>query len=126
MARGNRKKGAGGYLVSWRLIILLVAASLICLCYLWLRGRCEALGEELKALEVRKASLRSLYLAEESRWSDLSSPAEVEGALRRHGLVMTWPDQSQIVRLEPVRGPQEILQARWIRASDFQRVVMND
>ena len=126
MPRGNRKKGAGGYLVSWRLTVLLVSASFLCLCYLWLRGRCEALGDDLKELEARQTSLQRLLLIEQSEWSDLCSPSNIEQALQRHGLVMTWPSKDQIVRLDPRETPKTIAGVRPPGPRTYERVVMND
>ncbi len=98
MAGRNKKKSQAG-VVPAKFAVTLVVLSIISLCYLWLRGRCETLGRDLKDLEVRKAALQRAYLNAEYRWSNFKSPSNIDRALKAQGLVMGWPGKDQVVRL---------------------------
>lgn len=93
--RGVSAKG----IVPIRLVILIVLAPVLCLGYLSLDNRCEALGKELKTLDREIVDLNRKCLNEELRWMSMKSPGEIDKALRRWHLAMTWPDEQQIVRL---------------------------
>lgn len=100
MSRRNRKKRkAAGFIVPLPFAIGMVLASTLSLGYLWLGNRCETIGKELKGLEARKEDLHRKCLYEESRWANMTAPQEIEKALRRHNLSVTWPSSDQIVRL---------------------------
>jgi hypothetical protein len=129
MARKNRKRHTGGYLIPVPLTVMLIVMAALSLCYLWLRARCDALGEELKAMEVRKASLQRVYLNEEFKLTNLKSPASLERALRRHNLVMAWPNRDQIVRLsDPDLGHALMYKelTKSSRRETLGKVLMND
>jgi hypothetical protein len=78
---------------------VLSVLSVVALSYLWLGGRCEALGRELKELEAERANLHRVAQHEEYRWARMCAPLSIERALRRYGIRMSWPDKDRIVRL---------------------------
>ncbi|MBN1671319.1 MAG: hypothetical protein JXR37_09815 [Kiritimatiellae bacterium] len=102
MARRNRKKSTGGYIFPVPFAALLVLASILALCYLWLDGRCEALAKELKALEAEKETLRQRCATEEGRWAKMKTPPSIEEALLRHNMKMFRPDEKHTVRVYEV------------------------
>lgn len=129
MMHRNRKKNSGSYLVLVPFAVMLVALSALSLCYLWLCGRCEALGEDIRGLEVRKAALERNLLNEDSKWANTKSPLTIEKALKRHGLIMMWPAPEQIVRLPDSGGPLTLMSERIVettRDKAWKKVVMND
>ena len=77
----------------------LVLAAVIALSYLWLCGRCENLGREIKDLERELAAIEVRVQSEEYKWTNLTSPRRFELILRRHGLNMSWPEEGRVVRL---------------------------
>ena len=126
MQRKNKRKPSGGYLIPMPFAVMLVVISGLALFYLWLCERCDAVGQDLKALEGRRISLQKSYLNEEYRWANLRSPANVDMLLKKHGLTMTWPSRDQIVRLT---GTHDLLSqevAEMARYRGLERVVMND
>ncbi len=99
--RTNRKKERSrGFLVVGPLALVMVFGSGLSIGYLWLEIRCEALGRQLKQLEVKKHQVHTKYAMAESRWARMTGPEQLEGALRRHGLAMEWPREDQILRVD--------------------------
>ena len=98
MARANKKR-VDGFVFPAPFAVGVVLVSGLALVYVWMGGRCEAMGKELKGLETDKKELAKKFQAEEFRWSRMKSPASVEHALVRHGVTMNWPRKDQIVRL---------------------------
>ena len=128
MARSNKKK-SGGHLIPLPFSMMLIVIAVLALCYLWMRQRCDAIGNELKALETRKAAAERLHLSQESELANLKSPQNVDRALRQHGLLMTWPSSDQIVRVPEADGPWAeayTLTVDTNRSTALRRVVMND
>ena len=109
------------------LTLALVAALL--LGYLRMQSRTEALGREIKQLEIKHEQLRTKLVKEQCEWARLQSPASLEKALKESGLVMTWPGRDQIVKLrsdgsiESMMGPEPRTPGRYARVD---RIVMND
>lgn len=81
---------------------VVVLLSTLGLGYVWLGCRCEALGRELKALEIEKAALDKKHMNERLRWTCTKSPQNIEKSLAKHNIVMTWPRRDQVVRLSDV------------------------
>jgi len=85
--------------------IPLVAAAVVVaaagLGYIGVGLRCEAIGKELKALEVQKAALVKQCVNDEYKWARMKAPASMEQALERHGIEMKWPRRNQVVYLDP-------------------------
>ena len=129
MARRNKRKRSEGFIFPAPFAVALIVMSVLSLCFLWLRVRCETLGQELKTLEVKKATLQRNYLNEEFKWSNCKSPLNIEKALREHGLVMAWPDKNQVVRLAEITGAREFLSKDSTSPAgeaSADRIVMND
>lgn len=129
MARRNRKKNESGFASHLPMALVLAAVVAFALAYVYLQVRAEALGRDIKALEVRRDQLRERILKQQNAWARMQSPASLEQALREQGLVMTWPGRDQIVRVrangtvEGMYGPGNRTTPRYARAD---RIVMND
>jgi len=95
----NRRKNVRSNVVPVPLAVVLLGAVVFALGYLWLGGRCEALGREIKASEKRKLELQRQTAVEESKWSNLTTPQNMERLLQTHRLAMTWPSEKSIVRI---------------------------
>jgi hypothetical protein len=101
--RRNRKKRVDGFIFPTSFAGVLVFVSVLALSYLWLCSRCEELGREIKTLEGRQAELAKKLLNEEYKWTRMKAPGNIETALRRTGLAMTWPRRDQVVWLADAR-----------------------
>ncbi|MBN1557595.1 MAG: hypothetical protein JW951_05555 [Lentisphaerae bacterium] len=101
MKRGNRKKNSRGFIVPVPYIVLVFAAAFAALGHIWLGCRQAALGRDLKVLEHEHLQLVEKLCNEAYKWAQMKSPRGMERALKRCGLDMTWPAQTQIVRLSP-------------------------
>ena len=99
MIRKNRKKRLHGFVLPAPFTGIVVAGALLALSYVWLDCRCESIGRDIKNLEAEKTQLKKDLLSEESRWSKMKSPVNIEAVLAKHNIVMTWPRQDQVVRL---------------------------
>jgi hypothetical protein len=100
MARKNRKKRKlEGFMLPMPFAGLVALLAAFALGYVWLGSRCEALGRDLKVLENERQTLHKQYLQEEYKWIQMRSPRELEKALEKHDIIMTWPKSDQVVRL---------------------------
>lgn len=122
--RVNRKKERNGPLFPAPLAGLLTLAALLSLSYLWLCGRCEALGRDIQKLEEQQADLRRRVINEEYKWSNLNSLGQIRQALARFNISMGWPDERRIIRLarpldatelDPAPPPPQVV----LHPSDF-------
>lgn len=86
------------------LAMVLVCVTASGLSYVWLCAQCNTLGDEIKRLESERRTVRQQAITEQDRWSNILAPANFERALKRHGLVMTLPDERQIVRVRRGNG----------------------
>jgi len=95
----NRKKkpASPGFIFPTPLASILVLVALLCLSYLWLCGRTEALGMQIKRLENEKAKVERRIANEEYKWSIMISPQHLQAALDKHNLDMQWPEDHQVV-----------------------------
>ena len=100
----NRRKNRREAFLPAPLALALALGGLLALSYLWLGGRCEALGRRIKQLEEQKDDLHRRVLAEQVKWSNAKSPSQIEQLLQRHRLVMSWPDEARVIR---IRRPSE-------------------
>lgn len=126
----NRRRNVSAKgIVPIRFAALVVLAPALCLGYLSLDSRCKALGRELKALDSDIAELNRKCLNEEMLWMRVKSPGEIEKALRRWRLAMTWPDDRQVVRLNTsdvveALGPGN--RAKRTQYAQVGRIMVND
>jgi len=105
----SRKPGVRGIFPGTLFGVLLVLAVLA-LTYLYLCGRCDALGKKINELEKVRDIQRRDVVTEEYKWSNLTSPKSMEELLTKHGLTMTWPSEDSVVRLR--RNPLPHLYAQ--------------
>jgi len=99
MIRRNRKKRLHGFVVPAPYAGAVVAGMLLALSYVWLGCRCDSLGKDIKSLEFERTEFKKQLLNEESRWTKMKSPGNLEMALAKRGIIMTWPRQDQVIRL---------------------------
>ena len=64
----------------------------------------KVLQREVKELEVTHLRLQEELKKERVKWGNLKTPERLEIALYRHGTVMRYPTEHQIVRMMPVPG----------------------
>jgi hypothetical protein len=95
----NRRKGSGGFLFPAPFAAILGAVALVSLGYLWLCGRCEAMGAQIKLLENKKVEVHKRVINEEYKWSNMKSPGNILALLHRYRLSMDYPDECRVVRL---------------------------
>jgi hypothetical protein len=128
MIKKNRKKTQAKFPVPIPLVALVLVLAGLSLVYVCLQSRTETLGREIKQLEVARDRLRDQLVRDQCEWARLQSPSNLEQALKMHGLVMTWPNRDQIVRirydgsLDTLRGLESRPGSRVARAD---RIVMN-
>jgi hypothetical protein len=78
---------------------ILVLVAVLGLSYMWLCSRCDALGKEIKRKESEWREVQKRYDTEQDEWSTMTSPANLERAIRKHRLRMTMPHDGQVVRV---------------------------
>jgi len=77
----------------------LVLIAVLGLSYMWLDARCNSLGKEIKKKELELLRAQRCLVGEQDRWSNITSPINLERAIRRYNLGMTMPREHQIVRV---------------------------
>ena len=97
--KNRKKKDSPGFIFPTPLATILVLVGMICLSYLWLCGRTEALGMQIKRMENQKAMVERKIANEEYKWSIMISPQRLKAALDKHHLDMHWPEDHQIVHI---------------------------
>lgn len=110
----NRAKGPRGPVFPFQLALALALVATMAWVYLWLRGRCDSLGQEIKRKERALEDLRRRVVNEEFKWANLTSPQNMQRLLQVHRLAMTWPTERDVVRLgePPLPGRGMVAQAR--------------
>ncbi len=78
---------------------VLVLVAVLGLSYMWLCSRCDALGREIKNKEAELAKAQKRLVNEQDRWSGLTSPLNLQRAIRERGLNMEMPSQKQVVKV---------------------------
>jgi len=94
----SRKPGVHG-VIPGTLFGALVFLATFALGYLYVCGRCDALGKKIQDLEKTRDNLRREIVNEEYKWSRLMAPESMERLLREHRLEMIWPSEDSVVRL---------------------------
>ncbi len=112
MARRNRKNGHDGSRVVFWGVPLAALAAALGMVYLHLYNTCERIGREIKDLERQKVELHKRVVNEEHHWGTASSIRNVEQLMTRHGIVMTWPDPNDIIRVPQRERSEPALYAR--------------
>lgn len=98
--RRNRKKQSAGFIFPLPLASVLGLAAAISLTYLWLCGRCEAMGQQIKALEEQRAEVQKRITNEEYKWAQLKTPENIARLLQQFNIEMVWPDKDRVVRIK--------------------------
>ena len=97
--RKNKKRTSDGFIFPAPLAAILAGTTFVALSYLWFSGRCEAIGAQIKELEVVKSELHKRVVNEEFKWSNMKSPRNIESIVKEFNLDMAWPEEKQIVRV---------------------------
>lgn len=113
----NRSKGKSRPVFPAPLAIVLGLVIVLALSYLWLCGRCDTLGQKIKRKERELVELQRRVVNEEYKWSNLTSPQNMQRLLQAHQLAMTWPTERDVVRLgtvadRPLSDPRLLAQSR--------------
>jgi len=99
MARRNRKNGhEGNRMMFWGVSISVLVAA-VALVYLSLYNTCENIGGQIKKLENERAELHKRVVNEERNWAMARSIGNMEQLMATHGIVMSWPEEQNIIRL---------------------------
>jgi len=129
MGRRNAKKQKNTVVLPVPFAGVVTLVCTIGLSYTWLDCRCDALGDELKALELTIVDLDKKHNREEYRWIRMKSPAKIKQALELNGLVMTWPRDNQVVKLyeRSTMDRHELVESRAMTARhDGAGLAMNE
>lgn len=124
----NRKKDSEGSVFPAPFAAILGAVALVSLGYLWLCGRCEAMGARIKMLENNKVEVHKRMINEEYKWSNMKSPGNILALLQRYNLSMNYPDESRVIRLryrstEPASPPASTERREYVQRAG---TVVND
>jgi hypothetical protein len=95
----NRKTIQEGSPFPVSLALILVLVTGLAFGFLWLRDQCDTLGRRLQGLEARRVEVERQYLREESKWSNLKSPQNLERLMAHFHLTMVWPGEQYTKRL---------------------------
>jgi len=106
-----RKQGVRG-IFPGTLFGVLITLALFAFSYLYLCGRCDALGKKINQLEKQREELRREIVNEEFKWSNMTSPKKMEELLQKHQLNMIWPSEDSVVRLRRNPLPQQFAQGK--------------
>lgn len=101
--RRTTRVPSGGFTFPLPLATILMLAALLSLAYLWLNGRADAMGKRIQDLEARTVEVHNRVINEEITWANLTTLQSIQRELKRHGLVMAWPDEAHIVRIHSQR-----------------------
>ena len=106
MAKRNRKNGReGNRLMAWG-IALCSLAAVLAMVYLGLYNTCESIGRQIKKMENEQAELHKRVVNEERNWATACSTPSMERLMAHHGIVMSFPEEQNIIRLH-VEEPDE-------------------
>ena len=99
MRRRNRKKKKhDAYLFPVPFAGLVIVGVTVTLGYILLGLRCQSMASELKALEQRRDELRRQHSQQIFKWTRMKSPQQLESALLRNRIHMTWPASRRVIR----------------------------
>lgn len=101
--RYNRKVVQRGPVFPTSVAFVLTLVTILAFAYLWLGNRCDVLGQRILSLEALAEELQRQILCEESKWSQLKSPQNIERLIAQFDLQLVWPGERYTVR---VRRPE--------------------
>lgn len=119
----NRKRVKSVAVFPAPLAGVLFVVCMLALTYLWLDGRCDALGLRIKDLEKRNEALHRAIVNEEYKWAHMTSPQNMQNSLKAHGLVMDWPQEKNIVRVRRPSSSDAPVLAHHVYAQNSGTVV---
>ncbi len=129
MAGKNRKKKTAGFVFPLPVAGVLVALVVMLLLYVWLDARVQSLGTRIKSLEQQQAEIDKRYDTELWKWETLKSPSGIEKMLNQNKIVMVWPAEANIVRLQEPDSIVEFSQrveGQLVQLSRRSRSMAND
>lgn len=129
MAGKNRKKRTAGFVFPLPVAGILMVLVVMLLLYVWLDARVQALGTRIKTLEQQQAEIQKRYDTELWKWETLKSPSHIEKMLSRNKIVMVWPAEANIVRLQEPDSVVELsprADGQMAQLSRSSRSVAND
>ncbi len=129
MASKNRKKRTAGFAFPLPVAGLLVATVVMLLLYVWLNARVQSLGTQIKSLEQQQAEINKSYDAELWKWETMKSPSGIEKMLNQNKIVMVWPAEANIIRLQEPDSIVELSQrveGQLVQLSRSSRSMAND
>jgi flagellar basal body-associated protein FliL len=97
--RKNRKKEAQGFVFPIPLALFLALVTVTSMAYLWMHGRCEAAGMRIQQLERTLERAHQRRSDEERKWSQMKTLPNVQQAVARLGLNMSWAQDNRIVQI---------------------------
>ena len=95
--RRNVRQQKQGFIFPTPLATILSVATVLCLAYLWLCGRNEALAGDIRRLELDLEKARKDVVNEEFKWAAKITPENLQRQIRRHNIDMDWPQAEQVV-----------------------------
>lgn len=115
--RNRRRRRARAVLLPVPLTGIIVLSATLALTYLWMDHSCSALGQQIKTLEQRASALRNEWVRERNKWAAMRTPANLEQALLRQGLVMRMAHPGQVVHVSETVSPQTpyVARSQWAR-----------
>lgn len=129
MAKHNRYKKSGGFVIALPWAAILAGIVVLMLMYVWLDARGQALGGRIKFAEQQRIEIQKRYDYELWKWETLKSPSSIEKALVQNRIAMIWPEEGSLVRLQEPEMLAEGLPApnrQMAQLSQLPRLVVND
>ncbi len=99
MAKRNIKAGHEGNRIMFWGVSIGTLVAVLAMVYLSLFNTCESIGREIKKLEHEKAEIHKRVVNEERNWATARSTPNMERLMAHHGIVMSWPEEQNIIRL---------------------------
>ena len=78
---------------------VLVLVAVLGLSYMWLCSRCDALGKNIKHKEAELYTAQKRLVNEQDRWSSITSPGNLQRAIKKYNLGMIMPRENQVTRV---------------------------
>jgi len=129
MAKRNRRKKNGGFVIALPWLAVLMGVVVLMLVYVWLDARGQELGSRIKFAEQQRSEIQKRYDYELWKWETLKSPSSIEKALSQNCVAMIWPEESRLVRLqEPDLAADSLspYNRQMAQLSQPPRLVVND
>ena len=129
MAKHNRRKKNEGFVIALPWAAVLMGVVILMLMYVWLDARGQALGSRIKFSEQQRAEIRKRYDYELWKWETMKSPSSIDKALVQNRVVMIWPEEGRLVRLqEPELAAENVFpyNRQMAQLAQLPRFVVND